>query len=309
MPPFRFGVQGPRVQSGEQLRERARRVESLGYSTLFVPDHLADRLSPLVSLTVAAEATETLRVGTLVMSNDYRHPVIAARELATLDFVSGGRLEVGLGAGWLRTDYEQLGMQFDPPGIRVSRLQESVAIMKQMWSEGSATLQGEHYGVNEAVGYPAPERKPHPTLIIGGGSKRVLSFAAREADIVGVNVSLKAGAIGPEVAETISPAHFHERVGWIKEAAGKRFDSLELQCLPFLCMVVPNREEMAELMAPTFGVSASEALASPYILAGTTEQIVDDLLARREEYGFSYWVVQDDVADDFAPVVEKLSGG
>ncbi len=243
MPPFRFGVQLSKAESAAAWRATARKVEDLGYATLFIPDHFEDQFGPLVALTVAAEATTTLRVGSLVFGNDYRHPVVLAKEVATLDLFSGGRVEFGLGAGWMTSDYEQSGIAADPAGRRISRMAESLAVMKALWSTGEATYQGEHYQVAGALGTPTPVQRPHPPIIIGGGGQRVLGIAAREADIVGVNPSLAAGYIGPEVLETTSADYYHQRIEWIRQAAGARFDRLELQVLTFLVQVVPDRAD------------------------------------------------------------------
>lgn len=308
MHPFRFGVQAGKAESGRAWRALARRAEELGYSTLFMPDHFDDQWGPLVSLTVAAEATERLRVGSLVFDNDYRHPVVLARELATLDLLSTGRLEIGLGAGWMRSDYEQAGLSFDEPAVRVARLAEAVRIYKSLLGSEATAFEGRYYRVRGALGLPRPVQQPHPPIIIGGGSRRVLSFAAAEADVVGVNVSLRAGYIGPEAVEAARAERFAERVAWVRAAAGERFSSLELQCLTFVVEVGPPRREAGERLAALFGASAEDVLASPLVLVGTAEEVEETLLERRERYGFSYWVVHEAELEAFAPVVARLAG-
>jgi len=308
MHPFRFGLQLSRAGTGADWRATARKTEDLGYSTLFIPDHFEDQFGPLVALTVAAEATTTLRVGSLVFGNDYRHPVVLAKEIATLDLCSEGRVEFGLGAGWMTTDYEQSGISCDPPGVRISRMAESLAVMKSLWSTGEATLEGEHYRVTGAVGTPTPLQRPHPPIIIGGGGQRVLGIAAREADIVGVNPSLAAGYIGPEVLETTSREYYDQRIGWIRQAAGARFDRLELQCLTFLVQIVPDRTEAIARLATLLSVPAEQVEGSPVALIGTTDQIAETLRERREAFGFSYIVVHEAEMEAFAPVVAALSG-
>ena len=308
MPPFRFGVQLSRASSAGAWRDTARAVEDLGYSTLFIPDHFDEQYGPLVALTVAAEATTTLRVGSLVFGNDYRHPVVLAKEIATLDLLSEGRVEFGIGAGWMTSDYEQSGITADSAGIRISRMGESLAVMKSLWSTGQATLEGQHYRVTGAVGYPPAVQRPHPPVIIGGGGQRVLGFAAREADIVGVNPSLAAGYIGPEVLETTSATYYHQRVEWIRQAAGKRFDQLELQCLTFLVQVVPDREEAVSRLAAALSVSPEQIEGSPVAMIGSTDQIAESLQQRRDLFGFSYIVVHEAEMEAFAPVVAALAG-
>jgi probable F420-dependent oxidoreductase len=308
MAAFRFAVQASSAESGPAWRELSRKVESLGYSTLYVPDHFGDQWGPIVALTVAAEATSALKVGSLVFDNDYRHPVVLAKEVATLDLVSGGRVEVGLGAGWMRSDYDQSGLSYDGPSVRIERMGEGLSIMRELWAEGKADFSGAHYQVTAAEGQPRPCSKPHPPIIIGGGSPRILRLAATEADIVGVNPNLAAGYVGPEVAESARAERFAERVQWIREAAGARFDQLELQCLTFLVQVVPNRREVVEAMAPVFGMSPEDADRVPIALVGTVEEMVEILQQRREELGFSYWVVHEGEIEAFGPVVERLAG-
>jgi probable F420-dependent oxidoreductase len=308
MPPFRFGVQLSSAASGAAWRETARKIEALGYSTLFIPDHFEEQFGPLVALTVAAESTDTLRVGSLVFGNDYRHPIVLAKEIATLDLFSEGRVEFGLGAGWMTSDYEQSGIIADTAGIRISRMAESMAVMKSLWSTGEATYQGEHYQLTGAIGSPTPVQRPHPPIIIGGGGQRVLGIAAREADIVGVNPSLAAGYIGAEVIETTSAEYYHQRVDWIRQAAGARFDSLELQCLTFLVQIVPNRDEAIDQLSKMMSVTREQVEGSPIAMIGTTDQIAETLRERRELFGFSYIVVHEAEMEAFAPVVASLAG-
>jgi len=308
MPPFRFGVQMSNASSGTAWRELARTIEGLGYSTLFIPDHFEDQLGPLVALTVAAEATTELRVGSLVFGNDYRHPIVLAKEIATLDLMSEGRVEFGLGAGWMTTDYEQSGIAHDPPGARIGRMAESLSVMKSLWSTGACTFEGEHYRITGAVGAPLPHRRPHPPIIIGGGGRRVLGIAAREADIIGVNASLAAGYVGPEVLETTTAEYYDERIGWIRDAAGDRFADLELQVLTFVVQIVPDREDATERLAQMMGVTAGQVDGSPAALIGTVEQIVERLVERRERFGLSYVVVHEAEMEAFAPVVAALAG-
>ena len=306
--PFRFAVQSHSAPDGKAWRDHARKVESLGYSTLYVPDHFGDQWAPMVAMTVAAEATDTLKVGALVFDNDYKHPVVLAKEVATLDLASGGRVEFGLGAGWMKSDYDESGIPYDRPGVRIDRMEEGLAIMKALWAEGSATFAGTHYTVNKAQGLPTPAQRPHPPILIGGGGKRVLSIAAREADIVGVNPNLKAGYVGPEVAAETTAEKYAERIGWIKQAAGDRFDDLELQVLTFVVQIVPNRDEVIANLAPLFGVTPAEAAEVPLALVGTVDEICETIERRREQYGFNYWVVPDPEIETFAPVVERLTG-
>lgn len=306
--PFRFAVQADMAGDGAAWRRLARSTEDLGYSTLCVRDHLGDQLGPLVALTVAAEATDALRVGPLVLGNDYRHPVVLAKELATLDLLSDGRLEVGLGAGWMTSDYEQSGIPLDSAGVRIERLVESVAILKSLWSTGEATLEGKHYRVTGAMGSPRTVQRPHPPLVIGGGGRRVLGVAGREADIVGVNPNLAAGVVGPEVIAGTAAEYYDQRVDWVRQAAGSRFDQLELQCLTFAVQVVPDRAAALERLAGALSRTPDEVAQSPAALVGSVAEIVDQLHERRDRWGFSYVVVHQPEMEAFAPVVAALAG-
>jgi len=306
--PFRFAVQVSGASSGAAWRGLARRAEGLGYSTLFLPDHFTEQWAPLVALAAAAEATTTLNVGTLVLGNDYRHPVVLAKEAATLDLLSGGRLELGLGAGWLTSDYEQSGIALDPPAVRVERLGEAVAVLKALWRGGPADHQGAHYRLQGAVGTPEPRRRPHPTLLIGGGGRRVLSLAAREADIVGVNLRLTEGRIGNDTIATAAPRYYDERMAWVREAAGDRFDAIEIQCLTFVVQVVPNRRTVLEQLASTMHVGVDEVAETPLVLVGSVAEITESLQRRRERWAMSYVVVHEAELETFAPVVAALAG-
>ncbi len=307
MQPFRFAVQLANAGSAAAWRALARKTEDLGYSTLFMPDHLGEQWAPLIALTVAAEATTTLRVGTLVLDNDFRNPVFLAKEAATLDLLSEGRLELGLGAGWMRDDYEQSGIAYDPPAVRVDRLRDAVEVLKDLWTEGRCDHRGEYYTV-AAPGFPRPHRSPHPLLLVGGGSRKVLGLAARQADIVGVNPRLTEGFYGPQAIASAAPEYYDERVAWVREAAGERFDSLEIQSLTFVVQIVGNGPELIEQMAPGFGMTPEQAADSPAALIGTVDELVRTLERRRERWAMNYWVVHEAEMDAFAPVVARLAG-
>jgi probable F420-dependent oxidoreductase len=307
--PLRFGVITSRAEDGAAWRARARLAEDLGYSTLLMPDHFQDQWGPLVALTVAVEATTTLRVGTLVFDNDYRHPVVLAKELATLDLATEGRVEVGLGAGWKRSDYDEAGIVYDRPGVRIERMTEALQVMRALWSSDEpVTFDGTHYSIHGAVGTPRPHHRGGPPVCIGGGGRRILSVAAREADIVSVNVTLTAGQLGADAAASAAPDAFDEKLAWIRDAAGDRLDTIELQCHCPFTMVTPDRETVAAQMGSTFGLSPREALDVPLLLLGSIDELCDTIQARRERYGFTYWIVPDDAMDAFAPVVARLAG-
>jgi probable F420-dependent oxidoreductase len=308
MAAFRFAMQASGAASRAAWRDLARKCEDMGYSTLYVPDHLDEQWAPMIACTVAAEATTTLRVGSLVLDNDFRHPVLAAREAATLDVVTGGRFEFGIGAGWLTADYDQSGIPMDRPSVRIARLAEGLAIMRSLWQTGTATFSGEHYRVSGARGFPEPVTPGGPLLVIGGGGRRILTLAGRYADVVSVVPSLAAGYIGPEVAAEAVLDRYQERVRWAQEAAGDRADDLELQCWTAAVQVVPNADEVFESLAPIFDLTTDQLRAAPLALIGTAAEIAETLRKRREELGFSYIVVHEAEMDALAPVIAELAG-
>jgi probable F420-dependent oxidoreductase len=305
---FRFGIQISRADSAAEWVAKARRIEDLGYSTLFVPDHFNDQFAPVPALMAAADATSTLRLGTMVLDNDYRHPLVLAKEMATLDVLSGGRLELGLGAGWMRSDYEQSGIPYDRPGVRIRRFEEGLQIIKGLFADGPFSYNGAFYNITDHDALPKPAQKPHPPILVGGGGRRILSIAAREADIVGVNFSLAEGEVNPVVAATGTADATREKVAWIREAAGSRLDDIELNVTVFVCIVTDDREAMAERVTGGFGFGPGEVKATPHVLIGTVDQIAEDLERRREEFGFSYVVLSGDVFEAMAPVVKRLTG-
>jgi probable F420-dependent oxidoreductase len=312
--PFRFGVQcsalpgGTAATTGAAWRDLARRVEGEGFDLLTVADHLDDQLAVVPALQAAADATTELRLGALVLCNDYRHPVVLAKETATIDLLSDGRLEVGVGAGWMTSDYEASGIPLDPPGRRIARLAEALDVIEALWAEGEATVVGEHYRVTGLDGRPKPVQRPRPPLLLGGGGRRMLGLAARRADIVGLNVNLAKGVIDADAGPDGTAAATDRKIGWIREAAGERFDALELQVRVHMVVPTDDRAGAADLYGPLLGISGPDALESPHALVGSTGAIVDDLLARRERWGISTIGVSLDAIDAVAPVIERLRG-
>jgi probable F420-dependent oxidoreductase len=305
MLPFRFGVQAVVAPTMAAWRDQARMAEGLGYSTLYVSDHLDAQFGPLVATTVAAEATSTLHVGFGVLNNDLRNPVVLAKEIATLGLAAEGRVEVGLGAGWLRSDYEEAGIEFDAPAVRVDRLAESLAVMKTLWSEGKATSAGTHYAVCDAHCDPRPASPPR--VIVGGGSRRILTVAAEHADTVGVNTSLASGEKGGDLASQATFDHFDRCLAWVREGAGDRFSSIELQIMAFATKVVASRRA-AVRTATMLGLPGEDALELPIVLLGSPDELCEQLLKRRERWGFTNIVVPGEAMESFAPVVAQLAG-
>ena len=307
---FRFGVCPGSAESRTDWVGQARKAEDLGYSTFLLPDHFVNELATVPALAIAAEATQTLRVGSFVFDNDFRHPAMVAKEAATLDLLSDGRLELGLGAGWHGPEYEQTGIPFDPPGVRVGRLEEAVTIIKRLFGEEPVTFSGKHYNINGLVGLPRPVQRPHPPIFIAGGGKRVLSLAGREADIVGLHLRTYADGSGGDVSSTSADATL-EKLEWVRQAAGERFDRLEFNVLVPRLAVSDNPRQAAEEMvskANRPGLTVELLLDSPSALIGTVGDIVETLEMRRERYSISYIVVTGEDIETFAPVVARLNG-
>lgn len=306
MKPFRFGLIGIRAASRQEWREKAIKAEALGYSTLLMWDHFDDSLAPLPALLAAADATTTLRIGTFVLANDFRHPALVAKEAATLDLLSDGRFELGIGAGWKRSEYGQVGLPFDDAPQRVQRLQEAVQIIKRLWQPQAASFHGSHYNISDLVGYPQPLQRPHPPLLIGGARKQMMTFAAQEADIVAFATRMHTDGTPDFRAST--GEQMAERVAWVLAAAGERFAQLELQVNVGGVVLTEQRRPTAEQLAPTVGLTAEQLLDNVQALIGTSDEIAEDLLLRRDRYGLSYISVDERFMEVFAPIVKRLVG-
>ncbi|MDH3293899.1 MAG: LLM class F420-dependent oxidoreductase [Acidimicrobiia bacterium] len=306
--PFRFGVQCKTATTRAEWQALARKIEDLGYSTMTIPDHFDDQLDPTVALMAAASVTERLRVGALVWCNDYRHPVVFAKEAATLDLLSDGRLELGIGAGWMVSDYEEAGLTYDRPGVRIERMVESIQVLKGLFGDEPFSFRGEHYTINNLNGTPKPVQRPHPPILIGGGGPRFLRLAGRHADIVGINPNLAAGVIDERIGQDATAARYLEKIGWVRDGAGDRFADIELQVRTFFVVPTEDREGTAKAMAGAVGLTAEEALGSPLALVGTPKQMAETLIERRETFGFSYVVIGQAEVEAIAPVVAELAG-
>ena len=306
--PFRFGVQASKANTRDLWVGLAQRCEANGYSCLTMPDHFDDQLAPVPALMTAANVTTDLRIGALVWDNDYKHPAVLAKELATMDVLSDGRLELGIGAGWMISDYEQMGMTYDPAKIRIDRFVEGLKVIKGAMAEGAFSFSGDHYTITNYNGTPKPVQAPCPPILIGGGGKRVLSIAAREADIVGINATMSAGVIGPDAFNTMTAEAVDEKVAIVREAAGTRFNDIEMNVRAFLVSISDDAKQAASGIASMLGVEQQMVEQSPFALVGPTSKLIEDLLERRERWGFSYVIVGADDVDSFAPVVAALNG-
>lgn len=312
--PIRFAASAPQELTRKSLVTAARKAEAQGYSSMLIADHLLPTWSALPALLAAAMVTKKLRIGTFVLNNDLRHPAMLAKEASTIDVLTDGRFELGIGAGWNKPEYDATGITWDTPGVRIDRLTESVAILKGLWAGGPFSFAGKHYQITNLENHPAPVSKPHPKLMIGGGGRRTLTLAGKEADIVG----LAPRAPSPDRVEAQSfmlPAA-REKVAWIKEAAGERFASLELNTYPSLgnVTITNTAKAMAKAYAermsvrfPGADVKPDDLLDSPHFWAGTRRQLAEKVKRLNKELGINYFMIAGDL-DAFAPVVEELTG-
>ena len=307
---FRFGINARDAKSRAEWQDKARRIEDLGYSVLLVPDHLAAMLATIPAVISAADATKSLRVGTNVLNNDLRHPVLLAREAATMDLLTDGRLELGLGAGYMRLEYDQAGLPFDRGGVRVERLAEAVTIIKGLLGGREINFAGQHYRVTGRRIYPPPVQQPHPPIIIGGNGPRLLTLAAKEADTVNLTgITFTQGGTAPNMSGW-KAAGVDERVRLLRAAAGVRYDRhLELGAQIQRVIVTDRRREVAEELQQTWKqLSVEEILEAPYVLIGTVDEMVEALQVRRERWAISCFVTFEQYLETLAPVVARLAG-
>jgi probable F420-dependent oxidoreductase len=313
--PFRFGVQLSSLPAAGWA-ERLRRIESLGYASVFWPDHFTPQWEPVAALAAAAAVTQRVAVGSLVYDVDYRHPVVLAKAAATIQVLSGGRHEFGIGAGWMETDYREAGMPYDRAGVRIARLEEALQVIRSMWEQERTDFRGAHYqirGMARAAELPAGMRPPR--ILIGGGGRRVLGIAGRYADIVGINPQIPAGRVLPETPADLAPERVREKVGWVREAAqqaGRDPAAIELQALVFVVAIGDDVRSLREALAKGSGMSVEQVADAPLFITGSAGEIRDRLMKRREETGISYIVIQgkDEASlERFAEaVVEPLAG-
>jgi probable F420-dependent oxidoreductase len=313
MRPFRFGVIAEHAQTADALLETARRAEAAGFSTLLLRDHQVEgpfihQLGPLTALAAVAAVTTRLRIGTLVLCNDLRHPAVLAKEAATLDVLSGGRLELGLGAGFLRRDYEKGGLRFDPPGERVGRLEESIQVLRGLFGDRPLTHLGRHYQVNGLDSYPRPVQRPHPPIHVAAAQPRMLRIAGRQADIVNLQtVSTTGGVMTDDVAGR-SPDAVARQVERVREAADDRISALELSMVATVATTDRPIEAAAEIARSRgWGVAAEHVLAMPSMLIGPPDRLIELLHERREMLGISYYIVSDSALDAATPLLERAT--
>lgn len=320
--PFRFGT-SLRATSRVELLAQVRKAQEMGFSAVVTPDHVgAPGLAPIATLAAVAALDSSLRLTSIVFDNDFRHPAVLASEAAAIDIISDGRLDLGIGAGWLAMDYEKTGIPFDSPGVRIDRLREAIHIIKALFSDEAVTYTGRYYTINDLNMQPKAVQRPHPPLMIGGAGRRMLSLAGREADIVSITALTTDGGVD---FTTMRAETFAQRVAWVREAAGERFSEIELHSILFSVIVTDDQEQAAqqwlqqvENLSIRRGESITkgeraftleDVLKSPFVLIGTIEQMVAELQERRERYGVSFFTPTSSISmDTFGQVVSQLAG-
>ncbi len=304
--PFRFAVTARWAGGGTRWRELARRAEGLGYDTLLVTDHMGEQVAPIPAMMAAADATTTLRVGSFVFANDFRNPVLLAKEIATIDVISGGRVDLGIGAGWSAGDYRELGIAYDAPATRVSRLEESVHLLKLLFTSEVVDHRGTFYSVHRARLLPRPVQRPHPPFMIGGGGPRVLRLAAREAGIVSFIPTFDRR--GRPKLGSLREASFSDRIRRLRTHAGARAGDLELNIWLLDAGLTDSAKGLLASVATIAKRGANAMARFPFLLYGTRSSVRDLLRERRERLGLSYISVPGQAMDEFAPVVRDLRG-
>jgi probable F420-dependent oxidoreductase len=308
---FRFGVSVRDADNVGELAAQAVRAEELGFDTFLCPDHLiggdVNYLAMWPMMTVAALSTSRIRVGNLVACNDFRSPALLAKEAATLDWLSGGRLQLGLGAGHRAAEYEQSGLPFYEGPVRIERLEEAIKIVKALFGPAPVHFDGRHYQIDGLQQYPPPLQRPRPPLLVGGGARRVLELAGREADIVSIiQRALPSGRAHDW--RDLEASATERQISWLRNAAAERFDEIELSTLIQGVAITHDRPAAAERLAVRYGGSAERILESALFLLGPIEEACEQLIARRKRYGISYYVVFGRDMEAFAPVVQQLRG-
>lgn len=302
--PFRFGVLLNRRHDRKSWLTSVSDMDALGYDVVLAGDHLGDGMSTLPALVTAAQAHPRLRLSTYVIDNDYRHPAVLAMEAATVDQLTGGRLELGIGAGWKASEYDAAGLTFDSPLIRTRRLCEAVLVIKALMGPHPVSFEGEFYRLSGLNGNPKPVQEPHVPIMIAGGGKRLLEFAAREADIVAINTRHLHGVVG--TGEELLASTLERRVELVRLAAAERWDAIELHLLVKKVVVTRDRLAAAAEVGPTLGLTVAQVLESPYFLIGSPDQMAEQLLDTRERLGFTYFGIFQQDMTAFAPVMERL---
>jgi probable F420-dependent oxidoreductase len=303
--PFSFAIHRSAAATADEWLAFVRRAEALGYEAVYIPDHLGRQLSPFGALAAAAAVTSRIRLAAYVFANDYRHPLLLAREVATLDLLSNGRVDLGLGAGWMTSDYRQLGLPYDEPKVRIDRLEESVGIVVRLLAGETVTHDGPHYRLERATVAPAPVQRPIP-LMIGGGGPRMLRFAARHADIVGLipQMDRRGRPHIPQATDRATEA----KARLVRSAAGDRADRIRLDVIVFDAGLVGSGSGLLPSLGAAAKGAAVNLLGTPYVLYGSLGEVVDRLQRRRDRTGISHYTLPGHAIEAMAPLVDALTG-
>ncbi|MEZ5558996.1 MAG: TIGR03621 family F420-dependent LLM class oxidoreductase [Pseudomonadales bacterium] len=317
--PFRFGLQTFNAASGREWADKARKAEDLGYSAFHLADHLVgpgpviehtshpvQTLAAIPAMAYAAAVTSTIHIGCRVFCIDYHNPMVLLKSAMTIDLLSDGRLELGLGAGWLKEEYEAIGLAFDEPRVRIDRLADVIEGVKAYRGAGQVSVDNATLRWRDFEAVPKPVSKP--PLMIGGGSPRVLRLAGREADIVSLNFNNRAGVIGADGVRSSSEDETRKKIGWIRDGAGERFDDLEIEIGAYFTFVMDDPSPVLKNFAGMFGYSEDEMRRHPHALFGSVDTVCEELERRRALHGINYVTVGEDAMQAFAPVVARLAG-
>jgi probable F420-dependent oxidoreductase len=317
--PFRFGLQTFNADSGKAWAEKARKAEALGYSAFHLADHLLgpgpalartnhpeQNVAAIPAMAYAAAVTSRIKIGCRVFCIDYHNPLVLTKSAMTIDMLSDGRVEFGLGAGWLQDEYGAIGLPFDAPGVRIDRLADVIQGVKAFRAGGMLDVRNKTLNWQEFEGVPRPIGSV--PIMIGGGSPRVLRLAGREADIVSLNFNNRAGVIGPDGVMMSSKEETRRKLAWVREGAGARFDQIEIEIGAYFTFVMDNPEPVLQGMAASFGMTPEQMREHPHALFGSVDTVCDELVRRREMHGISYVTVGENAMEAFAPVVARLSG-
>jgi probable F420-dependent oxidoreductase len=307
---FRFGLDVGDNVGRDEFVAMVQRAEASGFAVVTGPDHVGSRLAAVLPmLTVAAEVSPGIRVSSMVLANDFRHPVVLAKDTATMDILSEGRFELGIGTGWIRSQYEAAGVTYESARIRVDRFEEAITVIKGCWSGEPFSFAGNHYQVNN-VTCPRPIQKPHPPILIGGSGPRMLKIAGREANIVSISPGTPGSSTFENVGSDLASSgdRLATQVGWIRQGAGPRFDEIELSVFAHHVDVTDDMDQKTQQFAAQTQTPLDAVIQSPHVIIGPTSAIVEMLLVRREKHGISYIIFDAADLDAIEPVVSQLAG-
>lgn len=318
---FRFAAGGegnPEEGGARKFIKLAQQAEEYGFDSFMIPDHLGPQVGPIAALGALAVATEKIRLGTSVLANGFRHPAVLAKDAATIDVLSRGRLELGIGAGWMKDEFDNAGIAYERPGVRIEKLDEALTILDVLLRGQECNFEGKYYTIKGLKGSPRPRQGPRPPIGVGGGGPKMLALAAKHADVISlIPRTTKEGKLklsGITMEQTL------ERVELVRKAAGDRFADIELNWTITSIVITDDREKVAEMalvmmdrgFPPNLEVDAKlsveDILNSPYIAIGSFEEIADQIRTVRAKTSMSYVGVFPTQMDAFAPIIPLLKG-